>query len=185
MSDACRTVVPELLLMVMMFTGSAELVVKFNCPEPFCSAICELSTVTDLPTTPVAWITSLPCVAWMREVRLELVVICCSTLLNWTNSVVKVLVSIGEDGSWFCNWVSNSPRKLVKLLLSDVSAFAEDDDELVAALDAALVIPELAAEVSVGEVMEPDMAELLQAVMSTPARSQAAFVVGVSVEAVE
>lgn len=68
--------------------------------------------------------TSLPWVAWISCVRLELVVICCSTLLNWTSSVVKVLASIGLEGSWFLSWVSNKLRKLPKLLLSEVSALA-------------------------------------------------------------
>ena len=54
---------------------------------------------------PVDWMTSLPWVAWISEVRLELVVICCSTLLISTSSDVKLFVSIGLDGSWFCNCV--------------------------------------------------------------------------------
>ena len=131
---------------------------------PFCNATCVLATVTALPTTPVAWMTSLPCVAWMRLVRLELVVICCSTLLNCTSSEVKVLLSIGVDGSWFFNCVSSRLRKSVKLLVSEVSAFGVD------ALPEVLDAFAAAAVLVVAAVV--DMDGLLQAVMSTPARCQ-------------
>ncbi len=110
--------------MILIATGSADVVVNARLPVPSCNGICVAFSVTCLPTTPVAWITSLPCVAWISWVRLLLVVICCSTLLNWTSSVVNVLASIGLAGSWFFSCVSSRLRKLLKLLLSEVSALA-------------------------------------------------------------
>jgi hypothetical protein len=50
------------------------------------------------------------------------VLICCSTEENCTSSVVKVLESIGDDGSWFFNCVINKDRKSEKLLPKVLSA---------------------------------------------------------------
>jgi hypothetical protein len=38
---------------------------------------------------------------------------------------VKVFVSIGAVGSWFCNWVISNERKLLKLLPKEPSALVE------------------------------------------------------------
>jgi hypothetical protein len=44
-------------------------------------------------------ITSPAWVSWISDVRLVLVLICCSTLENCTSSVVNALVSMGLVGS--------------------------------------------------------------------------------------
>jgi hypothetical protein len=104
-----------------------------------------------------------------------LVVICCSTLVNCTNSDVNVLLSIGLDGSWFFSCVVSRLRKSLKLLLSVDSALVEVE---VAAVLAAAVTPADAADVReveepVKDEMLPLMVMLRYAVMSTPARIQA------------
>src|SRR3546814_4359208 len=38
----------------------------------------------------------------------------CSTWLNWTSCVVNWVASIGDSGSWCCNWVVSSSRKRSK-----------------------------------------------------------------------
>src|ERR1700685_1368090 len=50
----------------------------------------------------------------MRDCRLLLVSICCSTSLNSTNCCVNALVSIGDSGSWFCSCVVRSVRNVLK-----------------------------------------------------------------------
>jgi hypothetical protein len=75
-----------------------------------------------LPAIADACITSPACVSSINCVRLVLVLICCSTLENCTNSLVNSLVFIGLVGSWFCNCVISIFRKLLKFDDSDVSA---------------------------------------------------------------
>jgi hypothetical protein len=51
---------------------------------------------------------------------------------------VKVFVSIGAVGSWFCNWVISNERKLLKLLPKEPSALVEAEAEVVALLAGAV-----------------------------------------------
>src|SRR6185437_8255153 len=72
----------------------------------------------------------------MRVFRLALVLICCSTLENSTNSLVNELASIGLLGSWFFNWVISRLRKLPKFADSAASEFGADDAVAGVAADA-------------------------------------------------
>src|SRR3984957_9876971 len=83
-------------------------------------------------------ITSPAWVSWISDVRLVLVLICCSTLENCTSSVVNWLVSNGLVGSWFCSCVISKLRKSPKLEDSEFKA--------VLPVDAAALVPAAAAE---------------------------------------
>ncbi len=54
----------------------------------------------------------------MSACRLVLVLIACSTWLNWTSCEVNWLVSSGAVGSWFWSCVVSSVRNVLKLLPS-------------------------------------------------------------------
>ena len=61
-SEASHTSTP-LPFVILIAIGSADAVVKSMPPVLFCSGICVLFSVTCLPTTLVAWMTSVPWVA--------------------------------------------------------------------------------------------------------------------------
>src|SRR5208337_4726753 len=100
-----------------MATGSAVVVLKLTAAVPFCNESWVLFTVTGLPTIDADCSTWLAWVSWISCVRSVLVLICCSTEENCTNSLVNWLESSGDVGSWFCSWVISRDRKSEKLLL--------------------------------------------------------------------
>src|SRR5690606_17227511 len=60
-----------------------------------------------------------------RFSRLLLVLICCSTPENCTSWLVNSLVSMGDNGSWFCSCVVSNNRKSSKSWFSCVADCVE------------------------------------------------------------
>src|SRR5665213_316143 len=73
------------------------------------------ATATFLPTNSRAAVFCAVCCNDTSVPSWSLDFSCCSTCANATSCWVNWLVSIGLNGSWFCNCVVSSDRKVVKL----------------------------------------------------------------------
>src|SRR6202046_4447117 len=74
-----------------------------------------LLMVTLAPTSCSACKDAEVCCIEISVCRFEFMLTCCSTDANSTSCWVNWLVSSGLSGSWFCNCVVSSVRKVLKL----------------------------------------------------------------------
>src|SRR6195952_2615361 len=98
--------------------------------EALVSAAVLPSTTAVLPTKPSACVDCAVCCSDTSVVSWELVLSCCSTEANCTSCWVNWFVSRGESGSWFCNCVVSSVRKVWKFPASVLPVVELTEEEL-------------------------------------------------------